>query len=196
MTSRFAFGVILMPMLVALVSCSGRGNESEFMIDGHRFTVPNGVILPAQVVWFPWPTKTESLHFIINPGMSIGQRASALVESRKITCRPDKLSASPMLAAACSTKRVPVLPLAKLRKEHQFQGNDTFWEYTAEDHAGTRHIVASCYALASQNGAGTCSAFGRYSSLVYSFSIDDSEIGSLSDARSRIESLLGSWERH
>ena len=119
------------------------------------------------------------------------------LESRKSRCRPDKLKPGSMLADACSGN--PEIQrfndVSELRKEFTYPANDAFWHYTIQGSGASRTIVASCYTAASSKANDTCTAFGWYKSLVYSFSIKDQNIAHLNERRASIESLLSKWER-
>jgi hypothetical protein len=186
---------MLIPLQLALASCSTRSESQTFVIDEHRFLVPQQVLLPSEVAWFPSLRKSTGLLFILDPTQPVGRRHSVLVESRDITCRRENIVASEMTAAACDESMEWPPQGTALRKELSFPGNETFWRYTVDGNGGRRIVLASCYAPATGEAAGACSAFGRYSSLVYSFSVDDDDVGQLNEYRQKIEALLATWRQ-
>jgi hypothetical protein len=153
----------MLPLLSALASCSPKEGGKTFVIEDHWFVVPEDVLLPSEVAWFPSLQKSASLHFILDPAKPVGERQSVLAESRKITCRPDKIAPGSMLAEACvkGTGPLPPVETSSLRREPVHPSNKTLWVYTAIDADGSRAAVASCYVVAALNSGDSCSAFGR-----------------------------------
>ena len=82
-----------------------------------------------------------------------------------------------------------------LQKEPFPPESTSIWFFTAVDADGARVPIASCFAMASPGVDAKCSAFGRYGSLVYSFSFDAEDIDQIDVHRRDIESLLAAWER-
>jgi hypothetical protein len=182
---------------LALAACSKQDGARIYSIDGQSFEVPKEYVLPAQVEWFPARKQAGTLVFSSDPAAPLTDQFSVTLESRKITCRPDKIAATSMLTAACAKGMgpLPAVDIDSLRREPLFPGNKALWVYTAVSADGSRAAVASCYAAAASKFGDTCSAFGRYGSLVYSLSLRDQDIAHLNDRRARIESLLAAWEK-
>lgn len=188
-------GVIL--VTAGLVSCAQESSTQTFSIDGHEFVIPKEYLLPSQLEWFKEPEPASGFIFTNDPNLPLAEQFTVALTPRENRCRPDKVAASPVLADACSGEHQAqqLSDVRELRKELTYPGNDAFWAYSVEGPGATRTIVATCYAAASSISNDSCSAFGWYSSSIYSFSIEDRNIAHLSQRRAEIESLLSSWER-
>lgn len=182
---------------MALAACGTRKGTIVYSIDGMVFEVPRVYLLPSRVAWFPLSTQDKALVFSNDPLAPLTDQFAVVLESRKITCRPDKLAATAILTEACSKGVGPLAPVdtASLQREPLFPGNTVVWVYTAANTDGSRAAIASCYRAVASRSGDTCFAFGRYRSLVYSFSLRDRDITKLNQQRTRIESLLAAWER-
>lgn len=180
-----------------LASCTQEASTQTFSIDGNQFVVPKEYLLPSQLEWFKERKPEGGFIFTNDPKLPVTEQFTVALTPRESTCRPDKVAASPLLADACSGEHQAqqFSGVGELRKELTFPGNDTFWAYTVKGPGATRTVVATCYAAASSKANDSCSAFGWYSSSIYSFYIKDRNIAHLSQRRAEIESLLSSWER-
>jgi hypothetical protein len=194
MNSRgVAVGMVLLGSLTFLLSCSEWIETEAIEIDQHRFVVPKDHILPSEVFWFRSLPKTTGLHFLLDPDAPAGAGRAALLESRAATCPPG-LDPRSVRAGACGASLDWPPEYGRMEREFVYRGNDAFWIYTIGADSGRRYVLASCYAHFADTG-GTCQSYGRYFNLVYSFSVNDSEIDRLAEYRSRIEALLTSWEQ-
>lgn len=186
------------PLTAGLTSCAKGTSTKAILIDGHRFVVPKEFLLPSQIPWFKRPKPSgQGFVFTNDPTLPLTEQVIVSVESRDINCRSDSLTPGSMLASACSwdDRAQQVTETSELRKELTYPGNDVFWTYTTQNPGAPRTIIAHCHKSASPNIQDSCSVFGSYSGLVYSFSIDDKNIAKVDQRRAEIESLLAKWEQ-
>lgn len=79
-------------------------------------------------------------------------------------------------------------------RERTFEGNDSFWSYNLAVSQSESVAVAVCRGSFSDPPIGTCSAFGWFKDLVYSFTFNEGEVALLASRRAEISALLARWE--
>lgn len=183
---------------------SGCGSDSkepirEFTVDGHTFQVPVRHLLSTRIIWFPRLEKSRGFNFAANPDDESGKKILVTVEPRNITCRPDKVAASPMLRQACSPDglELPEQTHGDLLEKVHINGEGTQWTYVVTRHSSEvyKYPIAGCYMLDAKNHRGSCNSLGRYEQVVYSLSFGDADIERLAEIRQRVEALLSVWEK-
>lgn len=188
-----------MVVVMFIAGCGSREGVRSFVVDGHTFEVPVRHLLPNSVIWFSQLGRSRGFNFSVDPDEDAGKKILITVEPRNVTCRLDKVAASPMLRLACSQSGVGLPDQARgdrLEKVH-VDGDETQWTYeVAREQSGNdRYPIAGCYMLDPKRQLGSCLSLGRYEGIVYSVSFSDTDIGHLSEIRRRVEALLSAWER-
>lgn len=185
-------------LLALLLGSCGSHDEIRIAVDGQIFAVPREHLLPSRVAWLPQFGEFEGFVFTARPSARLSEQFAVTVEPRGVRCTPDNVASSEILALACRESGAAETSSAvrPLKRELVYPGIESFWTYTVQTSGESRRApIASCSASASSEASDICLAFGRYSSLIYSFTFKDEDIGSIDERRTEIKSLLSDWEQ-
>ena len=178
-----------------LLSACGGQDAIGISVGEEKFTVPREHVLPSRVDWLPEFGEFDGFVFTARPTAPLGEQFAVTVESRTARCAPDNVASSELVAFACTETTGTSTDVSELQRDLVYPDVESFWNYTVQTGDGSRRLpIASCYAAESIESGGICSALGQYSSLIYSFSFKDGDMGSMDERRAEIEALLGAWD--
>lgn len=185
--SRFAILSVL--SICSLITGCG-GEMPSKQVGEHTFWVPDRYLIHGSIPWLP-PSQSDNLTFTFNPDAPLEEQIVVLVQPAEEICSPSTKPTTNELERACDLSVDSEINNAdgKLKKIF-LQGDDTQWHY--ENDSGA--VVASCFAMAGEDGRGLCSSLGQYGDLIYSFGIQEKAVPRLSALRREIGKLLSEWE--
>lgn len=176
--------------------------KSVYVVDSHRFAVPDDRLFKARIPWLPAP-KTTSFTFVLDrafePNLIPPHRV--LVEAREDVCGDGQAQ---MLKVACGREKTRLTIAGPFVKSFPTAGYPYAWDYYAEassDMEGGRSErlqVAYCSPISSNparpKGTAICRTVWNVDGLVLSLGFEEHELTSLQAMRDRATNMLLSWE--
>jgi hypothetical protein len=159
--------VVLTVVATLIGGCGSREPVRTFMVDGHTFEVPARHLLSNRVSWLPQLGRSSGFTFAVDPNGELGKKVLVTVEPKNVTCRLDKVAASPMLRRACSGEGLGPPDLARGDRVDRVHvdGDETQWTYvlTRGDSGAGKYSIAGCYLRDPKEQIGSCLSLGALS---------------------------------
>lgn len=182
--SRSCWGIVVGLAALTLSACEDN-NLQRLTIGRDTFEVPSERLLSSDVVFLP-SSQNDALRFMLNPEDAQADQISVSLQDADVICHLSGANSPNYRGGACSgdDQQFSRTPLRRADVEHS---GGTLWEYSNSD--GVR--VVTCSELG--NGAGSCTADGRFSNTVFSIQFQDSRIDDLPVFVSEVVETLAGW---
>ncbi len=182
--SRRDWGIVAGLAALTLSAC-GESNMQRITIGRDTFEVPSERLLSSDVAFLP-SSQNDALRFILNPKDPEADQISVSVQDADVICNLAGAKSPNYRGESCGGdgKQFSRTPLRRADVEHS---GGTLWEYFNSD--GVR--VATCSELT--DGAGICTADGRFRNTIFSIQFQDSRIDDLPGLVSEVVETLAGW---